>query len=724
MNSLSLAEFAERLAHRIRLYTRVLDPRRRASAFSQRGEIDALGRIYVINLDRKPARWRRVRGELDRFHGRHGERLSSITRRFPAVDARYMTSEPDHLVLRPTYTLADQLTVEPNPLLALDDRARAHQIGMSRQEIAVALSHIELWRRIADGDDPAALILEDDVFLAPGFARRFRMTWSALLDADGRPDFDLIFLAYKDVTASKSISRPTPVRRQEPGIWEAAAYVLTRAGACKLLSRLPAYGPIDMWLNLQFASLRVFTAGHRLIEQRVDEPSTNSYSILPVLSQVGVIAREKPLLPAARKRRGPVIAFGDAGLGLTSLAKALSMLGYTCISDVDKMPTEELDRLVRGRRGRMFNAYVNVGGIDAGSLKAIASANRHALFIATSHVAGVDDLPSNRLLRCGSAVRDKWAVLSEFLEVEYPPFPYPDDADLGRRATISKTVLETARPATNLKADASPWVLSNRSRSWQGIRLRAEDSTCFDTTVSKWSAGDELPETMWKLRDDTFPSNLALFIPENVAVHDGAIALTLRAQRTSVREYTGAAMAGRGNYLYGTFGAELRPSNVTGVITGLFLHRNGPRHEIDIEFLGRNTTKMLVNVFYNPGPEGTKLEYGYRGTPTEIDLGFDASDDFHFYEIDWQPSRIAWKVDGVIVYERPIWYPTPLPDRPLEYNVNLWHSRSTEFAGYLDRTRLPAVAEVRSIVVAAEPFERRSDAHHVTATSRADGNTA
>jgi beta-glucanase (GH16 family) len=138
---------------------------------------------------------------------------------------------------------------------------------------------------------------------------------------------------------------------------------------------------------------------------------------------------------------------------------------------------------------------------------------------------------------------------------------------------------------------------------------------------------------------------------------------------------------------------------VSGLVTGLFLHRNGPRQEIDIEFLGRDTTKMLVNVFYNPGPNGTRLEYGYRGTPTEIDLGFDAAADFHFYEIDWQPAIIAWKVDGVVVYERELWGPTPIPNRALEFNVNLWHSRSIEFAGRLDTYRLPTHAEVRSITV-------------------------
>jgi beta-glucanase (GH16 family) len=131
----------------------------------------------------------------------------------------------------------------------------------------------------------------------------------------------------------------------------------------------------------------------------------------------------------------------------------------------------------------------------------------------------------------------------------------------------------------------------------------------------------------------------------------------------------------------------------------MFLHRNGPRQEIDIEFLGKDTTRMLVNIFYNPGPEGTKLEYGYRGTPTLIDLGFDAADDFHTYEIDWQPDAIRWLVDGEVAYERVAWNPTPIPDQPLQFNLNLWHSRSKDFAGSLAAAQLPASAGVRSVEI-------------------------
>lgn len=363
MNLLSFADFRTRLSHRLRLGIRLFDPDRRANVFSKGGEPDALQRIYVINLDRKPDRWRRQRAELNRFRERHGERLSTLTRRFSAVDARYLDPTPDRQTLHPTFSLAEQLTVDPNPLLQIDDRARAHKITMTRQEVAVALSHIEVWRLIADGDVSSALILEDDVVMGPGFAKNLQAAWTALTDTNGDLHFDLLYLAFRDLHQETTQAISGPKRRLEPGIWEASGYVLSRDGARKLLDRLPAHGPIDLWLNLQFGDLRVFTAAKRIIEQRIDEPSTNSYSVLPVLSQVGAITREKPLVHGAKRLPAPVIGLGPKDSGLTALAKALSMVGFTCVSDLQALPSEEHLALTCDRRGRAFNAYVNIGWV-------------------------------------------------------------------------------------------------------------------------------------------------------------------------------------------------------------------------------------------------------------------------------------------------------------------------------------------------------------------------
>ena len=700
MNALSFSDFKERFAHRVRLRVRIFDIRRRSLVFSSGNEPNTLRRIYAINLDRKPDRWRSLRRELDRFTDRRGARLSTITRRFSAIDARYLKTPPDASLIIPTFTLADQLTVNPNPRLQIDDETRAREITMTRQEIAVALSHIEVWKLIAEGDVASALVIEDDVFMAAGFSRQLQESWSNLHSSDDEPGFDLLYLAYCDVGEGKRSASREPQRRLEPGIWEASGYVLTRQGAKKLLARLPIRGPIDLWLNMQFRHLRVYTAAKPMIEQRIDEPSTNSYSVLPVLSQVGVITREKPLLTETRKLKGPVFAFGPEGSGLTSLAEALSMLGYTCISDLDSAPTPQLSSILAGRTPEVFNAYVNLGPLGTETLRAVASLNDKAQFISTSPSGNRVDLPSERLLQLGPAIKDKWAALSDFLEIDYPPHEYPSEEDFGQRATAAQAGTPLQHSSADLEFDRSPWIARNKKSPRQPITVCASESRDVDSASIRWLEGDTLDGKKWKLRDDTFPSNLAMFRHDNFSESPMKLAaLILRAERGPVRDFTSAAIASQHSYLYGSFSAELRPSNVSGLVTGLFLHRNGPRQEIDIEFLGKDTTKMLVNVYFNPGPVGTKLEYGYRGTPTLIDLGFDAADDFHRYEIDWRPNSICWKVDEKVVYERQLWDPTPIPDRPLEFNVNLWHSRSTKFAGRLASNQLPAVSEIRSIQV-------------------------
>ncbi|MFT6972869.1 MAG: GR25 family glycosyltransferase involved in LPS biosynthesis [Pontimonas sp.] len=690
MNLLDSADLQLKLAHHLRVVLRHLDPIRKAKAFSTRTSFQSIERIYVINLDRKPKRWKSTRRELGRFRSRENQSLNAITRRFSAVDARYLPSETQPSELRTTFTLAEQLAVHPDPLIRIDDSTRAINIAMTKPEIAIAMSHIEVWRLIAHGDVDWTLVLEDDVIMRPGFASKLNRQWHALVEQNA----ELVYLAYRDVGG---IERPDPkvVHRQtEPGLWEASAYLLSRQGARKLLSALPANGPIDLWMNFRFGEVRTFTTSTQIVEQRLNEPSTNSYSVLPVLSRVGSVTREKALLPNKKRLKGPIIAIGPEGTGLSSLAVALSTLGCSVAHDLTTLPADELLRLRRHGRGTAFNAFVNIGAFDE-TLLATVMANRDARLILTGSQQTLEGLPSGRTLHLPFDAVDKWDSLSKVLKIDYPSYPYPKECDVGQREISSGTDMSPAIGWHDLRWDRSPWIMPN-SRLRNGLELvSAQDSRHKLVT---WREGQLLRNDVWKRRDDTFPSNLAIFQPNNV-VTDRTVDLTLKAQKSLVRDFTAGAIAAQAPFKYGIFCASLRPARGSGVITGMFLHRSGPRQEIDIEFRGKDTTKMLVNVFFNPGAVGTKLEYGYRGTPTEIDLGFDGADDFHYYEIEWRPEAITWKVDGKVVYRRREWNPTPIPDRPLEFNINIWTSRSVEFAGRLDVEALPATSSIQEMSV-------------------------
>ena len=120
-----------------------------------------------------------------------------------------------------------------------------------------------------------------------------------------------------------------------------------------------------------------------------------------------------------------------------------------------------------------------------------------------------------------------------------------------------------------------------------------------------------------------------------------------------------------------------------------------------MEIVGRRPHQMLTNVFYNPGGEGASYDYGFRGTPHIVRLGFDASASTHHYAIEWDPHEIRWFVDGQLVHRRVNWAPTPIPHLPMTLHVNAWPSRSRELAGRLARRYLPAATHVRSILVDA-----------------------
>lgn len=94
-----------------------------------------------------------------------------------------------------------------------------------------------------------------------------------------------------------------------------------------------------------------------------------------------------------------------------------------------------------------------------------------------------------------------------------------------------------------------------------------------------------------------------------------------------------------GVFKYGYFGTYMKPSNVSGVCSTFFTYtgatEDNPHDEIDIEFMGKDTTKVQFNYFVN-GVGNHEIIY---------DLGFDASEEYHQYGFKWTETEIVWYVD-------------------------------------------------------------------------------
>ena len=175
-----------------------------------------------------------------------------------------------------------------------------------------------------------------------------------------------------------------------------------------------------------------------------------------------------------------------------------------------------------------------------------------------------------------------------------------------------------------------------------------------------WSNGDVF-NVVWKKHNVHYENGiLRLGITEEKAtawVNDEEVEYSYTAGEARTTNY----------YHYGDYEVSMKPSANWGTASTFFictgpydtkfvldengdyvLDENGQRvtvqnahDEIDIEFLGKDTTHVQFNFFVD-GKGGNEYLY---------DLGFDASKEFHRYGFRWEEDCITWYVDGEPVYK-------------------------------------------------------------------------
>ena len=146
---------------------------------------------------------------------------------------------------------------------------------------------------------------------------------------------------------------------------------------------------------------------------------------------------------------------------------------------------------------------------------------------------------------------------------------------------------------------------------------------------------------------------------------------------------------------YGYFGTWMKPSNEVGTASTFFIYTgendNNPHDEIDVEFLGKDTTKVQFNWFHN----------GKGGHEHLYNLGFDASKEFHQYGFLWAKDKITWYIDLKPVYETNY----DIPTTPCRIFQNFWKGNSADrgiinWMGSIDESKLPFYCYAKSITYA------------------------
>ncbi len=158
--------------------------------------------------------------------------------------------------------------------------------------------------------------------------------------------------------------------------------------------------------------------------------------------------------------------------------------------------------------------------------------------------------------------------------------------------------------------------------------------------------------------------------------------------------YSGGEFRSKDFYHYGRYEVSMKAIKNDGVVSSFFTYTgpsdNQPWDEIDVEILGKDTTKVQLNYFTNGKGNHEYLH----------ELGFDASEDFHTYAFEWHPDKIVWFVDGEEIHSAT----ESIPVTPGKIMMNAWCGIGVdEWLGVFDDTRLPVAAEYQWIRFT--PFE-------------------
>lgn len=170
---------------------------------------------------------------------------------------------------------------------------------------------------------------------------------------------------------------------------------------------------------------------------------------------------------------------------------------------------------------------------------------------------------------------------------------------------------------------------------------------------------------------------------DSASVENGVMSMSVSAEANG---YAGAEYRTNNTYSYGFYSVCMKAAGCSGVISSFFTYTHQPVwDEIDIEFLGKDTTQVQFNYFTD----------GAGGHEYLFDLGFDASKEFHEYAFDWQSDSIIWYVDGIAVYRAT----KNLPSHPMQIMMNVWNPIQSDWSdgwsGRLDETSLPATAQYK-----------------------------
>jgi serralysin len=237
-----------------------------------------------------------------------------------------------------------------------------------------------------------------------------------------------------------------------------------------------------------------------------------------------------------------------------------------------------------------------------------------------------------------------------------------------------------------------------------------------DPSLSVYSFWQSYPGDGWLMSDwPAGQSDILHWSADNVRVTtEGHVELVLgRAPEGSVFPYQAGEVQSAVSATTGTWSWTVQaPEMVSGAVFGLFTYKadwaNQPWVEFDFEFVGGDTTRVQLNIHMlnEKGEHITLDHHGQR--PIFIDLGFDAADGVHTYEVTVTEEKATFYIDGNAVGE---FSGADMPGGvwqigPMKSYINLWAVQPEQeiWAGKWVVPDVPLVATIIGAEVRAGEF--------------------
>ncbi|CAI4642825.1 ADM_collapsed_G0038060.mRNA.1.CDS.1 [Saccharomyces cerevisiae] len=136
------------------------------------------------------------------------------------------------------------------------------------------------------------------------------------------------------------------------------------------------------------------------------------------------------------------------------------------------------------------------------------------------------------------------------------------------------------------------------------------------------------------------------------------------------KKTTGSLITSTRLFLYGKASVRMKTARSRGVVTAFDL-TSAIGDEIDFEWLGGDLMTAQSNYYSQGHLDYTRMQ--------RFPVGADTWATYHTYEIDWDPDRIIWYVDGKIartVLKKDTWDPISkeyrYPQTPMRLEIAVW----------------------------------------------------